>query len=382
MAFQAQQNFHLGMNIHGGAEVINYPWDNRAPVTADDAWWRYICQEYVDTARGFNSNYMRGRGTGVTNGADWYIVYGSRQDYANYFDHCRELTLEISSTKMPSASNLPNFWNWNYRSFLNFIEQGLYGIHGTITDATTGLPMKARIEIIGHDNRNSHVFSDTNTGYYARPIKAGTYTLTYSAQGYAKEVRTLTITDKQKIVQDIQLLSGETEVKFSADFTEININGQVNFTNESFSLEPIIQYAWEFEGGTPSASNKENPTVTYNSSGSFDVSLTIYDGTQAKTLTKENYINVTTLPNSILLNENSDMSVNIYPNPAKDVIYIEAKSIIKKVELIDITGKQVLSQTSNYDKTTVKIAHIMPGMYLLRVHFDDGFVTSKILISE
>lgn len=299
-AFQAEQKFHLGMNIHGGIELVNYPWDNIYARHADDAWWRMISQEYVDTARAQNSNYMRGLTTGITNGADWYIVYGSRQDYANYFDLCREVTLEISNTKMPNASNMPNFWNWNYRSFLNFIEQGLYGIHGTVTDAANGLPVKAKIEILGHDKRNTHIFSDTNTGYYARPIKGGTYTLTYSAEGYGTQNRTITITDKQRIIQDVAL----------------------------------------------------NPYDNDTTSSIF------------KTV------------------ENTDVSIIVYPNPAKDIVYIEAKSTIKKVELVDMTGKQLLLQISNYDKITLNTAGIMPGIYLVRVHFDDGFTTSKIMIFE
>jgi len=119
-ALQAEQNFHLGMNIHGGAEVVNYPWDNRHELAADNNWWIHVSQQYVDTARRLNSNYMRDvTQSGITNGAAWYVVFGSRQDYANYYDNTREFCLEISNTKTPTASQLPTFWNYNYRSFLN-----------------------------------------------------------------------------------------------------------------------------------------------------------------------------------------------------------------------------------------------------------------------
>ena len=38
------------------------------------------------------------------------------------------------------------------------MEQSLYGLRGIITDSITGLPLKAKVEIIGHDEDSSHVF--------------------------------------------------------------------------------------------------------------------------------------------------------------------------------------------------------------------------------
>ncbi|MCL2683436.1 MAG: T9SS type A sorting domain-containing protein [Bacteroidales bacterium] len=388
MAFQAQQKFHLGMNIHGGIEVVNYPWDDSAPLTADDNWWRYISQEYVDTARVLNPNYMKGlTSSGITNGYAWYIAEGSRQDYANFYDHCRELTLEISTAKTPSASNLPNFWNWNHRSFLNFIEQGMYGIHGTVTDTETGFPVKCKIEIIGHDKRNSHVYSDSITGYYVRPIKAGTYTLTYTAEGYDTIIqRTVTISDKQKIIQNIQFGFNAPNLPiadFMADRTSVFVGDSVRFTDLSEN-EPTA-WEWAFEGGTPSSSTEQNPVVVYHNSGNFDVTLTVSSDIIAKgepnTITKTNYINV--IPeNSILPNENSHASLTIYPNPAKNAIHIEAKSVIQEVEIMDINGKQVFYQKNNTNRVTINIGNSTPGVYLLKTKINDHYTTSKIIITE
>ena len=60
---------------------------------------------------------------GITNGYAWYEVNGGRQDYMNYFRHCREVTIEISNTKLLPASQLVAHWNYNYRSLLNYIDQ-------------------------------------------------------------------------------------------------------------------------------------------------------------------------------------------------------------------------------------------------------------------
>lgn len=180
------RHFTLSMNFHGGAEVVNYPWDTWSRVTADDSWWRYVSKEYADTchqygaAGYFTSPYT----TGYSNGFAWYTITGGRQDYHNYFKHIREVTLEISATKNPPASTLLNYWKYNKRSFLNYIEQANYGINGKVYDSVTFAPIAAKVFITGHDIDSSFVYSSLPSGRYFRMIDTGPWTLTFSAPGY------------------------------------------------------------------------------------------------------------------------------------------------------------------------------------------------------
>ena len=287
--------FTISFNYHGGAEVCNYPWDNKSPLHADNAWWVLICREYADTAHVYNSSYMTYLQNGITNGYQWYTITGSRQDNANAFHNLKEVTIEISNTKTLPASQLPNHWNWNYRSVLNFIQEALYGIHGTVTDAETGNPINdCQIFIEGHDTNGSHSMSDPY-GYYARPIKGGTYNVTYMALGYEPVTIPITISDFQTVVQDVQLTYTGMTVSFEADATNVSLGGTVNFTNSTYSQDPITSYYWEFPGGTPSTSTEENPSVVYSSEGTFDVTLTVTSESETATLTKENYITVTNM---------------------------------------------------------------------------------------
>lgn len=68
----------------------------------------------------------------------------------------------------------------------------------------------------------------------------------------------------------------------------------VNFTDAS--LGEITEWSWEFEGGDPATSTEQNPTVFYANPGSYDVTLTVSDGTNSNTNTYENYIQVFELP--------------------------------------------------------------------------------------
>lgn len=123
---------------------------------------------------------------GVTNGGAWYVIAGGRQDYTNWYRWGREVTIEISNTKLPSASLLPNFWEYNKRSLLNYMGNVLYGVKGIVTDFL-GAPIKAQIAVVGHDLDNSQVFSDSATGFYLRMLAPGTYNITFSAPGFISQ---------------------------------------------------------------------------------------------------------------------------------------------------------------------------------------------------
>jgi hypothetical protein len=99
-----------------------------------------------------------------------------------YFLHGREITSELSTVKLPDAATLPAYWEKTYRSFLNYLNQALYGIQGTVTN-TLGNPMQAKITLAGHDADNSEVYSQSNGAFY-RYLKAGYYLLQVSAEGY------------------------------------------------------------------------------------------------------------------------------------------------------------------------------------------------------
>ena len=144
---------------------------------------------------------------GITNGAAWYIVHGGRQDYMNYWHHCREVTVELSYTKLLAASLLETHWNYNWRSLILYMKQARYGIHGIIANSCTGIPVAAKVFINGHDVDGSECYSSANIGDYHRLIKAGTYTLEISAPNYQTLViPTVVVTDHNSVNLDLQLV--------------------------------------------------------------------------------------------------------------------------------------------------------------------------------
>ena len=208
MDFAEDHHFVMSANFHGGAEVLNYPWDTWARLAADDNWWQYVCHEYADTAHIYSPpGYLTGYNNGITNGYAWYTIAGGRQDYMNYWHSCREVTLEISNIKLIPAAQLVPHWEYNYRSFLNFLEQVTYGVQGIVTDSVTGEPIQARVYIAGHDLDNSYVYSKLPSGHYTRLLYEGTYDIQYSAPGYfAKTMTGVNVSNHLTTALDVQLV--------------------------------------------------------------------------------------------------------------------------------------------------------------------------------
>lgn len=214
MQFMESRNFVMSANFHSGAEVVNYPWDSwnsGEKLHADDNWFQYISHEYADTVQDYSTGYMTGFNDGITNGGDWYVIYGGRQDYVTYYLQGRETTIELDNDHYTPESQLNAFWEYNYRSLLNYAYQASYGIQGVVTDSVTGLPLEAKIELIGHDYDSSLVFSEPGNGLYVRLLNEGSYELTFSSDGYYdKTISGVGVVNYQTTILDIKLVPSGT----------------------------------------------------------------------------------------------------------------------------------------------------------------------------
>ncbi len=79
---------------------------------------------------------------GVTNGADWYPVFGGMQDFNYLFAGTMEVTVEVSCCKHPHPSRLLREWEFNRDSIFTYVEQAQRGITGEVTNSTDGRPVQ------------------------------------------------------------------------------------------------------------------------------------------------------------------------------------------------------------------------------------------------
>lgn len=258
MDFALSRHISLAANFHGGAEVVNFPWDYTYSLHPDDSWYISLSHVYADLvqANGPSGYFTSVSGNGVTNGADWYVIAGGRQDWMNYTAQSREVTIEVSNTKMPAASTMPNYWNYNYDAMLSYLEQGLYGIHGIVSDPY-GNPLAATITVNSHDTAVSVISTDPANGDFYRYLNPGSYNLTISAAGYPDKVITgVVVNANQKTSlnvtmgelphqQEISLAPGWNLLSFNIDLGENTIgtifdNDLRQIKSQSATYSPLV----------------------------------------------------------------------------------------------------------------------------------------------
>lgn len=74
-------------------------------------------------------------------------------------------------------------------------------------------------------------------------------------------------------------------------------------------------------------------------------------------------------------------AVSVYPNPTSDVVVVNSKNTIKRVELYNTLGQVVLSQEANANNITLDVTNLTQGNYFVKVTTsDDVMTTQKVVV--
>lgn len=77
----------------------------------------------------------------------------------------------------------------------------------------------------------------------------------------------------------------------------------------------------------------------------------------------------------------TELAVNVYPNPASDFLYVKLDKEISSIQLYALTGKAVLEMKgSNLNEEQLDISGLNPGMYILRIQSGKDEIVHKIQI--
>ena len=369
-------HFVMSVNFHCGAELINYPWDSWTTIQrphADADWFRYTGQNYATLCHTQDTSYMYGNGAGyaVIDGGDWSVVSGSRQDYMTYYQHCREVTMEISLTHVVTdPDELQSYWTNSKDALLSYAMECDYGFRGVVTDAVTHEPVEAMIKVLNHDRFHSEVYSHLPLGVYHRPIMAGTYTVEVSAPCYQTATFTVTTKPGTKVRHDVEL---QPQTVAPVAFDQYILSGMqttliVNSQNEVFWFDSETASEAIASGNYFTTPILFDTTNYYIEEHYVDDTLICISPRSSVTV----FVLDTTGFTTMLPTENIESLFTVYPNPADNYLYIE--NLVPDnftLYLYDSNGKLILTQVVS--KTTrIDILWLSSGAYFLQAEYSDG----------
>ena len=75
---------------------------------------------------------------------------------------------------------------------------------------------------------------------------------------------------------------------------------------------------------------------------------------------------------------NLNDKVKVYPNPAKDILYIQGVEHDALITILDVSGKQLKQIKASNENTSIDISDLQDGIYLVNVIMGDNNITRKI----
>lgn len=179
--------------------------------------------------------------------------------------------------------------------------------------------------------------------------------------------------DNQTLIDEADLVVPNTSPNFGAP---VNFNG--NDPVGLFKNDVLIDIIGTFDSGGANfakditlrrKSNIISPNTTFDEANEWDsFAKDTVDG-----IGKHDTATAS-------INDENLKSLNIYPNPVNDQIFLvnPLQLNIQKVTLFSVTGKKVF-ETSNVS-SSINLAKIKSGIYLLKIKSDKGIATRKVII--
>ena len=199
-ADHAKKRFTVSLSFHEGEVCFNSVWNyTTAPPTDEPVFWTSRSGGNVTLAPdGLAKAYQDGctsPGFWYTNGADWYVTRGDTNDWSYGAWTSLDTTIELNTTKAPPASQIPAYCGQHRQAVLNYMLKAFQGIHGVMTDQTSGAPLDGTVTAtctasagVSVPHPYQAVYTDPAAGDFHRVLQPGTYTVTCKASGYPDTV--------------------------------------------------------------------------------------------------------------------------------------------------------------------------------------------------
>ena len=177
------------------------------------------------------------------------------------------------------------------------------------------------------------------------------------------------------------------EANASSDLIELfvdvlekpNSNFSFSQNGSSFQFSPIqsgnMNYIWSFGDGN--GSSNFSPIHNYENEGMYQVTLQVNSTNQCSSISD-------TIIDARWLSVQSfdENTLAIYPNPVKDILFLESSQVISSINIIDVSGRLVFSEQVGLISSKLNLTEVSKGIYQVVVFFEnsDYFISRKIVL--
>jgi hypothetical protein len=77
---------------------------------------------------------------------------------------------------------------------------------------------------------------------------------------------------------------------------------------------------------------------------------------------------------------NTKINITVYPNPAQSVIHVVTDIPAQRINLVDMTGRVVLSNINPTTQTGIDVSTLNKGIYFVQVITDKGTAVSRVVV--
>lgn len=130
--------------------------------------------------------------------------------------------------------------------------------------------------------------------------------------------------------------------------------------------------------GMTSTNNPSGSYTITNNSGTILAELTAANANFGTTNTTQFCVTSSAGIEEYLLSQ----SVSIAPNPAKDILNIQAKNDnqIEAISIYNLTGQLLIEKSVNEKQTQIDIATLSGGMYIVKIQTQFGLIAKEIVV--
>ncbi len=182
------------------------------------------------------------------------------------------------------------------------------------------------------------------------------------------------------------------------DYVQVFIQG-VTGKVQGFIRDAVTNFA--LSEAVITVTNMDNGTIAYNTPFGGHYSLLLPPGTYDLTCSAQGYApmtvaNVVVLPNMNKaytfyltpadgldaltgMNDMVSRGINVYPNPAKDMLHIDGPGL-QRLVIINYNGQVVYENNNLLNSNTINIGHLSSGIYMIKAETTDGITVKKVVI--